>query len=179
MHKYIISGAAGTGKTTLINAINNDGTPTMPEASRQVIMHEQLTGGEGMPWLNVERFSELVFQKTMRQLKENPDAVFCDRSIIDTIAYLKFQHKPIQTELTAFPYQKYYHKQVFFALPWEEIYITDPQRPESFSYQKSLSNVLKETYLEYGFELIYLPFESVENRMDFVFDKVCMTIKIK
>ncbi|MBD0402601.1 AAA family ATPase [Flammeovirga sp. EKP202] len=178
MQKYIISGAAGTGKTTLINAIDNE-VETMPEASRQVIMHEQLTGGEGMPWKDVERFSQLVFQKTITQLQSYFGASFCDRSLIDTVAYLKFQNKSIPEPLLSFPYQKFYHKVVFFALPWEKIYITDLQRPESFSYQKSLSNVLKETYLEYGFELIYLPFDSVENRMNFVFDKVCMPMKIK
>ncbi|NLR92983.1 AAA family ATPase [Flammeovirga agarivorans] len=175
----IISGAAGTGKTTLINTIERSGVLTMPEASRQVIIDEQKYGREGMPWKNVERFSELVFQKKLDHLREYSEAIFCDRSIIDTIAYLRFQEKPVPDYLTSFPFHRYYKKEVFFALPWKEIYTKDPQRPESFSYQQQLSPVLEKTYLDYGFEIVYLPFTSVQSRLDFVLNKVCLPTKIK
>jgi predicted ATPase len=174
MRKYIISGAAGTGKTSLINEIENQNILIIPEASRQIIIEEQKHKRDGMPWANLERFTELVVQKSMFFLQNHQEAIFCDRSMIDSIAYLIHQGKSIPVELATFPFEEYYHNQVFFALPWREIYQTDQQRPEPFEYHLSLSKVLIETYQTYGFDLIKIPFGTVQDRLNFVFEKTCL-----
>ncbi|AZQ65459.1 hypothetical protein EI427_24930 [Flammeovirga pectinis] len=174
MRKFIISGAAGTGKTTLINALVQKNFTAIPEVSRQVITQEQELNSDGFPWLNIEKFTELVYQKSIVHLTNYKKAVFCDRSLIDNIAYLDHQGKAIPNNLQQFPFQEFYHKKVFFAMPWKAIYTTDNQRPEPFEYHLSLSRVLHSTYKKYGFELIEIPFGSVQSRLKFVVDNVCL-----
>ncbi|MBB6460334.1 AAA family ATPase [Flammeovirga kamogawensis] len=174
MQKFIISGAAGTGKTTLINAIAQKNIPSLPEVSRKVIQQEQRINSDGFPWANIEKYTDLVFHESVQNLFENTDAIFCDRSLIDAIAYLNHQGKPIPSKLAAFPFKEHYHKKVFFAMPWKDIYRTDNQRPESFEYHLSLSKVLFSTYNRYGFDLIQIPFGSVHARVKFVLNNVCL-----
>lgn len=173
--KYIISGPAGSGKSTLIAALQKSGFDCLQEVSRAVISLEQTLGNDGMPWKNIDRFSHLVFNETIKKLHTTAqNTVFCDRSLIDNIAYLEHLNKLVFDELLAFDFDKYYHKTVFFALPWFEIYEQDPQRPEIFEFQIPLSNTLLAVYKRYGFEIIFLPFSTVNLRVAYVLD----TLKI-
>jgi len=170
--KYIITGAPGTGKSTLIEALENQGILCLKEISRQIIISEQNQGNDGMPWENIERFTELVFAKTKESLHASPQSVFCDRSLVDSLAYIKHKKKSIPDYLEHFSFQKYYHKTVFFAQPWKAIYKNDPQRPEDFEAQLLLSSQLEKTYNYLGFNLVVLPFVSVESRVAFVLEKL-------
>ena len=58
--KYIITGAPGTGKTTLINLLKPI-IPCMEEVARKVIISEQENNKNGVPWENINRFIELVY----------------------------------------------------------------------------------------------------------------------
>ncbi|SNR51672.1 Predicted ATPase [Lutibacter agarilyticus] len=170
--KYIISGAPGSGKSTLINALEEKGIQCLNEVSRDIIIAEQNSGNNGMPWGNMERFARLVFDETLIRFKKQPESLFCDRSLIDTMAYLEFADKPIFEDLKNFDFNQYYHPVVFFALPWSHIYIKDPQRPESFEYQWSLSNKLIAYYKNHNFKIVYLPFTSVQLRVDFIINNL-------
>jgi predicted ATPase len=170
--KYIISGPPGSGKSTLINALEDKGIKCLKEVSRDVIIAEQNSGNNGMPWENIERFSHLVFEETKLRLQKEPDSVFSDRSLIDNIAYLKHANKKVEEELNNFNFNKYYQKIVFFASPWVEIYKQDPQRPQLFEEQIMLSEILIETYKKYDFQLVFLPFGTVKSRIEFVLKNI-------
>ncbi len=170
--KVIIAGSSGSGKSTILNAFKEQGYNCFNEVSRDVIINEQVTGGDGMPWENMERFAKLVFNETLTRFQKQPESIFSDRSLIDTMAYLEFAEKPIFTELKNFDFNKYYHHTVFFALPWSHIYVKDPQRLESFDYQWSLSNKLIEYYKIHNFKIVYLPFTSVELRVQFIINNL-------
>ncbi|OHX65871.1 AAA family ATPase [Flammeovirga pacifica] len=174
MRKYIISGAAGAGKTTLIEALNEKNYPIVSEASRQIISQEQLNSSDGMPWGNIERYSRLVYQKIVDDLIELEEACFTDRSLIDVIAYLEYQDRAIPSSLKNFPFDKFYQKKAFVALPWEDIYENDAQRPESYNYHVQLSKKVIATYEKYNFEVIEIPFTSVDRRVDFVLENTCL-----
>ncbi|MCH2232551.1 MAG: ATP-binding protein, partial [Crocinitomicaceae bacterium] len=140
--KYIITGIPGSGKTTLIDALQKHGHPVMHEVSRSVIQNEQYEQRDGVPWQNIERFTALVFKETQRRLQENKAAIFCDRGLIDNMAYLEAAGKHVPNYLKLFPFEQFYHKCVFFAPPWEAIYVNDPQRPEAFHKQQKLNQTL-------------------------------------
>lgn len=166
--KHIITGPPGSGKTSLIEVLSIDGFPCINEVSRQIIKSEQLLQSDGTPWQNIKRFSQLVFDQTMETLTSQNDALFIDRSLIDNIAYLQHAQKPVPNYLNNHSFYDYYHRTVFYCPLWPEIYITDPQRPQKFEDQVSLSNQLVKTYESLGFQLIDLPLTSVSERKDFI-----------
>lgn len=166
--KHIITGAPGTGKTTLIEALKAEGYPCMPEVSRQVIILEQQSGSTGTPWQDIVRFADLVFHGFLGGVAAYPEALFTDRSPIDLIAYLYLEGKPIFKELDQYPYSEKFRKRVFFAPTWESIYHPDEQRQQDFAYCLELEGALVNVYTERSFELVYLPKEPVAQRVTFV-----------
>lgn len=170
--KYIISGPPGSGKSTLIQALEEKGIQCFNEVSRDIIIAEQNSGNNGTPWQNIERFAQLVYDETTLRLQKEPESVFCDRSLIDTIAYLEHANKKVEAHFKNFNFNKYYHKTIFFAQPWKEIYVQDKQRPQLFEVQIDLSERLIETYKKYGFNLLYLPFSTINSRVNYVLSNI-------
>lgn len=168
--KYIITGAPGTGKTILLNLLKNT-IPCMEEVSRKVIIDEQKNNRNGMPWSDIDRFVGLVFKFTSQELL-NTDTQICDRSLLDLEAYLKLENKTIPDYLHHFPYQETYHKKVFFAPTWFDIYCKDGQRLQEFEYCLKLEKSLLELYKSKGFEIIILPKSSPLKRTKFILESI-------
>lgn len=171
LKKYIITGAPGTGKSTLIKSMQSKGVLCAEEVSRDIIKNEQLLQSDGMPWDNMERFCQLVFKETMHRFKTQEDIQICDRSLLDIVAYLNHVNLHVFDKLSQFNFHKYYHNTVFFAAPWEAIYQTDPQRPENFKTQLALSKTIEKVYSSYGFTLCYLPRVTVAERTSIIMEK--------
>ncbi|MEO0552375.1 MAG: AAA family ATPase [Bacteroidota bacterium] len=165
--KYIITGAPGTGKTTLINALEKE-HPCMHEVSRKVIATEQKNSGNGTPWQDLSKFTKLVYTAFIAELDANPHAVFTDRSLLDLSAYLQVAGKSIPSSIDRFPYHDKFGQKVFFAPTWQDIYHKDEQRQQPFDYCIELENALLKTYGEKGFDIIQLPKDTVKRRVNFV-----------
>ena len=78
----------------------------------------------------------------------------------------------ISGEIDFYTRQCLFNRNVFLLPPWHEIYVIDNERKQDwdeavFTYEK-----IKETYLEYGYKIIEIPFGSVEDRVKFVLNKV-------
>ena len=121
-----------------------------------------------MPWQDVDRFTELVYQASIAQLAANPQALFTDRSMLDLIAYLKVEGKQIPLLLDHFPYHDKFRKKVFFAPTWRSIYQKDDQRPQRFDHCLELEKALIFIYKEKGFDIVKLPKDTVAIRVNFV-----------
>ena len=64
------------------------------------------------------------------------------------------------------------YSKIFILPPWEEIYVSDDARYENYEQAKLIYNHLTETYQSYGYELIEVPKDSVDNRILFILDKI-------
>ena len=166
--KHIITGPPGAGKTTLINQLSKEGFSVISEASRDIIKQEQRKQTNAVPWEDIEAYALLVFEEIKNRLQKNPQATFSDRSIIDIIAYLEFYNKPVFPELLNFPFTKYYHKTVFFAPSWQQIYQTDEQRPQQYVELQGLGEKIEEVYKRFGFYCVNLPKLPVAERVQFI-----------
>lgn len=175
--KYIITGAPGTGKTTLINLLKET-IPCMDEISRKVIIDEQKNNRNGTPWEDIYRFTNLVFNATTKELL-NTNTIICDRSLLDLEAYLTVEKRPIPNYLKTFPYLKTYHKKVFFAPTWFDIYCQDEQRLQEFDYCLKLEKSLLELYKNKGFEIIILPKTKLSERYKLVLSKLSISLSMK
>ncbi len=166
-NRYIITGGPGTGKSTLLNALKAEGYECYDEISRTIIQEQQLINGDKVPWKNLSAFAYICYERMTAQLENTPqDVCFFDRGLPDIIAYLQ------RGNITAAPcfYQqcKNYNTTVFIAPPWQDIFINDTERPETYQQSVDIYQYLKRTYANLGFQLIELPKVSVAERVKFV-----------
>ncbi len=167
-NRYIITGGSGSGKSSLIKELQHRGYTCFPEVSRIVISEQQYNGGRLLPWKDMKGFAEECLSRMKKQLGEpiNRQPSFYDRGIPDIIAYLKSRNLPVPDRL--YDYARYYNPKVFICPPWPEIFINDPQRPESFEESKRIYMWLKQVYAELNFQVIEIPRMNILNRLDFV-----------
>ncbi|TRX00433.1 AAA family ATPase [Flavobacterium gawalongense] len=171
----VIIGGPGTGKSTIIDGLIANGYCCYPEISRQVTLEAQKQGVEQLFLENPLSFSELLLEGRKKQfqsaLEEPHEIVFIDRGIPDVLAYMHYigDSYPSFFDLAC---QKYKYTKIFILPPWEEIYISDTERYENFEQAKNIDNHLVTTYEKYGYELIEVPKDSVDNRILFILDKI-------
>ena len=89
--KYIITGAPGAGKTSIINELKKRKFNCIDENSREIIAEQIITGGEILPWKNQIAFENKIANMRTQQYLASPEDCICffDRSALDCIAYLK------------------------------------------------------------------------------------------
>lgn len=171
----VIIGGPGTGKSTIIDGLTAKGYCCYPEISRQVTLEAKKQGIEQLFLENPLLFSELLLEGRKKQyedaVKEAHEIVFIDRGIPDVLAYMHYigDSYPIHFDLAC--RQNLYTK-IFILPPWEEIYKSDAERYENFEQAKLINNHLTETYQKYGYELIEVPKDSLDNRILFILGQI-------
>jgi predicted ATPase len=117
---FVLTGGPGSGKTTLIDALSaRDFSPTQ-EAGRGVIRQELERGGEGLPWIDRERFAELMFEwelRSFRDAERQDGPVFFDRGLPDTTGYLRLEGLEVPAWMEEEAWRLRYNRRVFIAPP--------------------------------------------------------------
>jgi predicted ATPase len=171
----VIIGGPGSGKTTIINQLITNGYCCYPEISRQVTLEAQKKGIEQLFLKNPLLFSELLLEGRKKQFEnacnEPHEVVFIDRGIPDVLAYMHYIGDSYPSFFDEACREHTYSK-IFILPPWEEIYVSDQERYENYEQAKLIHNHLTETYQNYGYELIEVPKDSVDNRILFILDKI-------
>ena len=169
----IISGCSGGGKSTLIAALQQDGWKTLPEAGRHIVQENLKTNGKSLPWVSPEGFvreaAELNFRQMRElQLSDGNKIVFMDRSIVDLISYLEYCDLKITDALMRSYSADDYAQTVFVTPPWEDIFVSDIERPKSFDEAVREYEHLCMTYKRLGYNLIDVPKVPVLKRVQFL-----------
>ena len=171
LQRYIISGGPGAGKTTLVQALHQKGYAVSEEASRRVIIEEVSKNSNCLPWTNLPCFAHKVLARMMVQYEKaftHTGTMFFDRGIPDIISYLKVAAVPLDKAYTDAVERCPYSSLVFMAPPWQEIYINDSERWQTFEEAVVLFQAIKETYQSLQYTTLELPKASVEDRVNFV-----------
>ena len=167
----VITGGPGSGKTTLIDALEATGFARTHEAGRGIIQDQVAIGGEALPWRDPLAFAEQMLAWDLRshrmaQVQAGP--VFCDRGIPDTIGYLRLMKLPVPAHMEKAAEIFRYRQRVFIAPPWREIFTQDAERRQDFAEAERTYQAMAETYTGLGYELVVLPRLPVAERMRFV-----------
>ncbi len=171
----LIIGGPGTGKTTIIDELQKRQYCCYPEISREVIMEAKKQGIEQLFLEKPLLFSELLLEGRKKQFEsaynESHDVVFIDRGIPDVLAYMHYIGDSYPASFDTACREHTYSK-IFILPPWEEIYISDEARYENFEQAKLINTHLIETYKNYGYELIEVPKDTMDNRIIFILDEI-------
>lgn len=169
--KYIVTGGPGSGKSTLVGMLEQRGHRCYPEVSRELIRQESQRPDGVMPWNDLEAFARLAFTEMLLQhdnVEETGGPCFFDRGLPDIFGYLRRSSLDIPEEYLEAHAKCSYERTVFILPPWEEIYINDSERPQSFDESTQLYNALREVYESLGYLLIEVPKLPLPARCDFV-----------
>lgn len=165
--RIIITGGPGAGKSSLLEALRRKGYACQEEAARRVIL--QYYGQNCTPWGDRQSFIREVSAQIEKDLQEPICGLtFCDRGMLDCIAYAREANLPLPESLLRFDPFAYYHRQVFILPPWPEIYCKELARQQEFFQAVSLYHAIASTYQAYGFQLTEVPQGSLEERVNFV-----------
>ena len=173
--KVVITGGPGTGKTSIINELENRGVLCYDEISRQVTLQARKDGVEQLFLADPLLFSQKLLEGRTKQFldaaKEPENIVFLDRGLPDVLAYMDYigDSYPAHFVETCESYQ---YDSIFILAPWQEIFTSDSERYESFEEAIEIHHHLLETYKRFGYQLIDVPFGSVKNRSDFILDSL-------
>jgi predicted ATPase len=169
LKRYVISGAPGSGKTTLINAFKMDNVFCFEEVSRSIISEAQQSG-KAQPFLTDPLlFSNVLLSKRIDQFNHPKQAPFhlYDRGIHDVIAYLEEINAkyPNEFDIKA---RTYIYDKVFLLPPWEDIYTQDAERYETYQHAVKIHEHLKAVYQKFSMLIVEVPKTSVGQRIDFI-----------
>ncbi len=169
--KIVLTGAPGTGKSTVIKELEKRDKCCMHEISRDVILEARKSGTEQMFLKEPLLFSELLLKGRLEQYKEAENLkekfVFFDRGIPDVHAYMNYIGMDYPEKYEKISKENRYDF-VFLMPPWEEIYITDNERYESFEQALAIHNHLLRTYESLNYAVVEVPKGTISERTDYI-----------
>ncbi|KWB50237.1 ATPase [Burkholderia ubonensis] len=175
---FVVTGGPGSGKSTLIDALERAGFARSQEAGRGVIRDQVAVDGPALPWRDRSAFAELMLGWEMRShhlARQARGPVFFDRGVPDVIGYLRLSGLAVPAHAEAAARRFRYHRRVFIAPPWPDIYTQDAERRQDFAEAVRTCDAMVECYASYGYRLIELPRASVKARVRFVLDALDAT----
>lgn len=170
LKKVIISGAPGTGKSSIIKELKNRGYFCYDEVWRK--KYENPNQKNNSNHINI--FSKHLFSERLKQLertvkkKVKDQVIFYDRSIIDTISYLNTYKKNIETLWLDVALKKRYYETIFFCPLWEEIYEQCEDRKESYKESILIEKNLTSTYKKFLYKIKHVPKVDISDRVDYI-----------
>ena len=165
----VITGSSGGGKSTLLAELRRRGHAVVEEPGRRIVKDEVASGGSALPWIDLAAFGGRAVTLAMNdRAGADPDAAwtFFDRGVVDAAGAV--EHATGEPLFRTLGEAHRYHGSVFFAPPWPEIYVNDPERRHSFEAAQTETEWLIDAYTLLGYRLIFLPKAEVAQRADFV-----------
>jgi predicted ATPase len=143
------------------------------EPGRRIVKDELADDGLALPWVDRTAFLRRAIAMALADRASaiaSKGWVFFDRGLIDAAASL--QHLTGEPLLEKLGQSHRYHRHVFLAPPWPEIYVQDAERRHGLESAISEYARLLEVYPSLGYDVSILPKASVAQRADFVLDRL-------
>ncbi|NAY91180.1 AAA family ATPase [Muricauda sp. JGD-17] len=181
-NKVVITGAPGTGKTSIVKGLEDKGFHCFHEIIRDMTSKAK-TEGNPMDFVSnplvfvddTHQFNkDLLFGRAehyKQSLKTDELISFFDRGMPDVLAYMDFFGQSYGNEFIKACKEHRYDK-IFIVPPWREIYTTDEERLETFEEAENIHSALLNTYIRFGYTPIEVPKDSISQRIAFILETV-------
>src|SRR5262245_40324217 len=173
MRRYIISGAPGAGKTTILAALRTLGYSVVDEAATDLITG-LLGAGRDEPWRDPGFIDAIVTLQCERErcpVAPNTTIQLFDRSPICTLALAYHLGLPVTPALAAevdrIVAEHVYQPRIFFVRLLGFITPT-PVRRITLAQSMRFEKIHERVYRDLGFELIDVPADAPERRAQLV-----------
>jgi len=167
--RYVLTGGAGSGKTTILNELKKLGYPVVDEVARSLIIKLKEENPSLLPWNDRDGFQILI--EKMQYDNYNNNVGFFDRSIIDEVAYRNFNGVELPIDFME-QCNHCKHDKIFIFPPFEEIYKTDSERVETFEEAAAIYQYIYDGYKMLGYEPIIVEKDTIENRVKFIINNI-------
>ncbi|MGI9610121.1 MAG: AAA family ATPase [Acidimicrobiia bacterium] len=172
MDRFIITGAPGTGKTSLLRLLGAD-FETVDEPARELLAEfreaERDRPGD-------QEFVELILRRSIEKYVTSADVagagpVFFDRGLPDCVAYAKHLEVHLAGgEVATGQYRC--ATDVFIAPVWEKIYTNDEERQMTITQVQNFHRCVVEAYRAANYRLVELPRISIADRAAFIRSRI-------
>lgn len=173
--RIVITGGPGSGKTALINFLEQEGHFVMHEISRDVILEAQKQGIDQLFLENPTLFSEKLLEGRLKQFHEGEACtapiLFYDRGMPDVTAYMDFADVSYPESFSN-TCSEFRYDAIFVLPPWEDIYQQDNERYESFEQAEEIFHFLKKAYEGYGYQVLEVPVGTIKDRVQYILDSL-------
>ncbi|MEU3225613.1 AAA family ATPase [Streptomyces sp. NPDC006976] len=177
MKRYILTGAPGAGKTSILRQLQGQGFDIVDEAATAVITREQAEG-DAEPWTQAAFVEKVVALQRRRQMQSAASDVtlqIYDRSPICTHALSTYLGRPVPETLSAeidrITRERVYEQQVFFI---RNIGFCRPTDARRISFQEALAfeRIHEQSYRQFGYVLVDVPADDVATRVAMIADTI-------
>lgn len=178
LHRIVITGAPGTGKTSVIDGLKALGYQVFPEIIREFTAQE--TEEQDTPQLatnpivfakDSDDFNRKLIKGRTRQFMAGHDIasrpLFYDRGLPDVLAYMDYFDQTYGEEFEQ-ACRQYRYNGVFIMPPWEEIFHADGGRFETYEQAQALHQSLIQRYTAFDYKIHTVPKGTIKTRIDFI-----------
>ncbi len=178
--RYIFTGTAGSGKTSVIQELERLGYLVVFESATDVIAKEQASGNM-LPWEQSDFVDKIILMQKSRQMNAKGELQFYDRSPFCTYALGRYLSHWYNNDFTPSPLlldeidrclkAGIYQNKVFF---FQNLGFIEPTDARKISYEEALifEQIHLDVYKEFRFEIVFVPKKSIEERCRFVLEAV-------
>jgi predicted ATPase len=170
LRRYILTGAPGAGKTSILRLLEARGYGVIEEAATAVIARAHARG-EAEPWTRASFLDEIVALQRSSQAAAAAvaaDIQFFDRSPVCTYALARYLGYPVPASLSAeisrITRDQFYERHVFFI---RNLGFCEPTAARRISFAESLvfERIHEDSYRGFGYQLVEIPAGGLAGRV--------------